>query len=76
MDVILDMVAGDYVAREVSAWPKMAPGHHCRAGRVQSTFNAGLVLRRRLTITGSTLRGPASAAFSRDCAGLRRHVWP
>jgi len=45
-------------------------------GGVRSEFNAGLVLRRRLTLTGSTLR-PRSVAFKGAIArALREHVWP
>ena len=45
-------------------------------GGVKCEFNAGLVLRRRLTVTGSTLR-PRSAAFKAALAqACRRVVWP
>lgn len=77
VDVVLDMVAGDYVAREVECLAE-----DCRLviiavqGGIKSDFNAGLVLRRRLTITGSTLR-PRSVAFKGAIAkALREHVWP
>jgi NADPH:quinone reductase len=76
-DVVLDMVAGDYVAREVA----------CTAddgriviiavqGGVASAFNAGEVLRRRLTITGSTLRPRPVAFKGAIAAALRERVWP
>ena len=57
VDVVLDMVAGDYVAREVECLAEDG-GMVIIAvqGGVKSAFNAGLVLRRRLTITGSTRR--------------------
>ena len=45
-------------------------------GGVKSEFNAGLVLRRRLVITGSTLR-PRPLAFKAAIAqSLRERVWP
>jgi len=45
-------------------------------GGIKSEFNAGLVLRRRLTITGSTLR-PRPIAFKGAIAQkLRENVWP
>jgi NADPH2:quinone reductase len=45
-------------------------------GGTKSGFNAGDVLRRRLTITGSTLR-PRSVAFKAAIAHqLRQTVWP
>jgi len=57
VDVILDMVAGDYVAREVSCLAEDGRLVIIAVqGGVQAGFDAGLVLRRRLTITGSTLR--------------------
>ena len=77
VDVILDMVAGDYVAREVSC---LAEDGRLVIIAVQggtaAQFDAGLVLRRRLVITGSTLR-PRSIAFKAAIAdALRRQVWP
>lgn len=77
VDVILDMVAGDYVAREVAA---MAEDGRlviiAVQGGVKAQFDAGLVLRRRLTVTGSTLR-PRPVAFKGVvAAALRERVWP
>ncbi len=76
-DVVLDMVAGDYVAREVSC---LAEDGRIVIIAVQggtaAGFDAGLVLRRRLTITGSTLR-PRPIAFKAAIArALRENVWP
>lgn len=76
-DVVLDMVAGDYVARELSC---LADDGRiviiAVQGGVKSEFNAGEVLRRRLTITGSTLR-PRPVAFKAAIAqALRDKVWP
>jgi NADPH2:quinone reductase len=77
VDVILDMVAGDYVAREIEC---MAEDGRlviiAVQGGVKSDFNAGLVLRKRLVITGSTLR-PRPVAFKGAIAkALREKVWP
>ena len=76
-DVVLDMVAGDYVAREVQCTAEDGRIVIIAVqGGVNSGFNAGEVLRRRLTITGSTLR-PRSIAFKGAiAASLRQHVWP
>ena len=76
-DVVLDMVAGDYVAREIQC---VADDGRiviiAVQGGVQSGFNAGELLRRRLLITGSTLR-PRPVAFKAAIAkALRQHVWP
>lgn len=77
VDVVLDMVAGDYVAREVECVAEDGRIVVIAVqGGIKSEFNAGLVLRRRLTITGSTLR-PRSVAFKGAIArALRERVWP
>lgn len=77
VDVILDMVAGDYVGRGVQALAEDGRlALIAVQGGVKSEIDAGLVLRRRLTITGSTLR-PRSAAFKAQLArSLRERVWP
>ncbi|MEO7937821.1 MAG: NAD(P)H-quinone oxidoreductase [Burkholderiaceae bacterium] len=77
VDVVLDMVAGDYVARDIES---LADDGRlviiAVQGGVKSMVNAGAVLRRRLTITGSTLR-PRPVAFKSAIAqSLRQHVWP
>ncbi|NBS45605.1 MAG: NAD(P)H-quinone oxidoreductase, partial [Betaproteobacteria bacterium] len=55
VNVVLDMVAGDYIAREVECVAEDGRIVIIAVqGGVQSQFNAGLVLRRRITITGST----------------------
>lgn len=77
VDVILDMVAGSYVAREVASLAE--DGRLviiALQGGSKAEFNAGLVLRKRLTITGSTLR-PRSLEFKAAIAkALREKVWP
>jgi putative PIG3 family NAD(P)H quinone oxidoreductase len=77
VDVILDMVAGDYVAREVGCLAEDGRLVFIAVqGGVKAQFDAGLVLRRRLTITGSTLR-PRAVAFKGAIAqALRENVWP
>ncbi len=77
VNVILDMVAGAYVAREVDCLAEDGRLVIIAVqGGVKSEFNAGMVLRRRLTITGSTLR-PRPVAFKTAIAqSLREKVWP
>lgn len=77
VDVILDMVAGDYVAREVECLAEDGRLVIIAVqGGVKAGFNAGLVLRRRLVITGSTLR-PRPVDFKGAIArALREKVWP
>jgi putative PIG3 family NAD(P)H quinone oxidoreductase len=77
VDVVLDMVAGSYVAREVES---LADDGRlviiAVQGGVKAEFNAALVLRKRLVITGSTLR-PQTVAFKAAIAqALRARVWP
>jgi NADPH:quinone reductase len=77
VNVFLDMVAGSYIAKEVEC---MAEDGRlviiAVQGGVKSEFNAGMVLRKRLTITGSTLR-PRPIAFKAAIAqSLLKTVWP
>jgi NADPH2:quinone reductase len=77
VDVILDMVAGDYVAREVGCLAEDGRLVIIAVqGGVAASFDAGLVLRRRLVITGSTLRPRPVAFKAAIAAALRRQVWP
>lgn len=77
VDVILDMVAGAYVAREINCLAEDGRLVIIAVqGGTKAEVNAGLVLRRRLTVTGSTLR-PRPVAFKAAIAqSLRREVWP
>ena len=77
VNVILDMVAGSYVAREIEC---LADDGRLAIiavqGGIKAEVNAGLVLRKRLTITGSTLR-PRPIAFKQAIAqACRKHAWP
>jgi len=77
VDVVLDMVAGSYVAREIDCLAEDGRLVIIAVqGGVKAEINAGLVLRRRLTVTGSTLR-PRPVAFKGAIAqALREQVWP
>ena len=77
VDVILDMVAGAYVARELKCLAEDGRLVIIAVqGGVEAQFDAGMVLRRRLTITGSTLR-PRPLAFKTAIAkALQAKVWP
>ena len=77
VDVVLDMVAGDYVAREVEC---LASDGRIAIiavqGGTKSALDVGAVLRKRLSIVGSTLR-PRSVAYKGVLArALRERVWP
>jgi NADPH2:quinone reductase len=77
VNVILDMVAGEYTPRNVSA---LADDGRlvliAVQGGARADVDLGAVLRRRLTITGSTLRPRAPAFKAAIAASLRQHVWP
>ncbi|MBT9454987.1 MAG: NAD(P)H-quinone oxidoreductase [Burkholderiaceae bacterium] len=77
VNVILDMVAGSYIERGVQCLAEDGRIVVIAVqGGVQANLDAGLLLRRRLTITGSTLR-PRSLAFKAALAqSLRTRVWP
>ncbi|MFC5586590.1 NAD(P)H-quinone oxidoreductase [Nitratireductor kimnyeongensis] len=76
-DVILDMIGGDYIERNYEA--------AAMDGRIvqiaflkgpRATVDFSLIMRKRLTHTGSTLR-PRSVAFkARIATELEAHVWP
>ena len=77
VDVVLDMVAGSYVAREIECMAEDARLVIIAVqGGVQAEFNAGLVLRKRLTITGSTLRQRPVEFKTRIADAIRQKVWP
>ena len=76
-DLILDMVGGPYLPRNIKAL--------CDDGRlVQIAFlqgpkvelNFAEVMMRRLTITGSTLRPQSDLAKARIAAQVEQHIWP
>jgi putative PIG3 family NAD(P)H quinone oxidoreductase len=77
VDVVLDMVGGDYVPRNLACLAE--DGRHIsiavqRGG--ESTIPIWQVMRRRLTLTGSTLR-PRSVEFKTMVADeIARTVWP
>lgn len=76
-DVILDMVAGDYVLRELKCLAEDGRIVIIAVqGGVNAAVDAGMILRRRLTISGSTLR-PRPVAFKAAIAtALKQTVWP
>jgi NADPH2:quinone reductase len=77
VDVILDMVAGGYVARELNCLAEDGRLVFIAVqGGVEAQIDAGLVLRRRLTITGSTLRPRSTAFKAAIAASLRATAWP
>lgn len=77
VDVILDMVAGDYVNRNLQCLAEDGRSVIiAQLGGSKATINSNLLMRRRLAITGSTLR-PRSPKFKTEIAqALQTKVWP
>lgn len=77
VDVILDMVAGDYINRNLQCLAE--DGRTviiAQLGGSKATINSNMLMRRRLTITGSTLR-PRTPGFKTEIArALEKNVWP
>lgn len=76
-DVILDMVGGDYIARNLSALAD--DGRLVQIAFLQSSkaqVNFAQLMMRRLTMTGSTLRPQSDLAKARIANELRMSVWP
>ncbi|CAM8620958.1 Qor NADPH,quinone reductase and related Zn-dependent oxidoreductases [Comamonadaceae bacterium] len=77
VDVILDMVAGSYLSKEVNC---LADDGRlvliAVQGGVHAEVNAGAILRKRLTVTGSTLRARPVQFKAAIAKALRQEVWP
>jgi putative PIG3 family NAD(P)H quinone oxidoreductase len=77
VDVVLDMVGAEYFARNIEALAvegrlvEIATLHG-----VKAELNIQLIMQRRLTVTGSTLRPRPVADKGEIAAALRQHVWP
>ncbi|WP_241255053.1 NAD(P)H-quinone oxidoreductase [Altererythrobacter sp. BO-6] len=77
VNVVLDMVSGDYVARDLQCLAE--DGRHVTIavlGGPKAELNMALVMMKRLTLTGSTLR-PRSDAFKTALADeIAQNAWP
>lgn len=77
VDVILDMVGGDYVPRELAC---LADDGRLSLiaflGGTKTTIDMTDILRRRLTITGSTLRARSVEIKGAIAQALKQKVWP
>jgi len=77
VDVILDMVAGDYLQRNLEC---LADDGRlviiAFLGGVKTTINMTDILRRRLTVTGSTLRQRSDEFKQKIAVNLLKYVWP
>jgi NADPH:quinone reductase len=77
VDVVLDMVAGDYLLKNLQL---LKPDGRCVVIAVQlgatATISAAIVMVNRLTLTGSTLRPQSLENKGRMARGLKGKVWP
>lgn len=78
VDLVLDIVGGEYVARHIAvlAVDGRLVQIGLMGGAASATVDLGVVLRRRLTITGSTLRARAVQQKGAIATALRREIWP
>ena len=77
VDVILDMVAGNYVPRELELLAEDGRlVFIATLGGKLAPIDASLIMRRRLTLTGSTLRARPVAFKAALAKQLHKHVWP
>ena len=78
VDVVLDMVGGDYVPRNLDTLA--VEGRHVSiaflGGNIKATINIFAMMQKRLTLTGSTLRSRAIAEKGAIAAALKDRVWP
>ena len=77
VDVVLDMVGGDYVARNLAALAvegRLVQIAFLKSSKVE--LDLMVVMRRRLTITGSTLRPRSPEEKGAIARQLAEHVWP
>jgi NADPH2:quinone reductase len=77
VDVVLDMVAGDYLPKNLQL---LKQDGRCVViallGGASANINAGLMMVNRLTLTGSTLRPQSVENKGRMGRGLKEKVWP
>lgn len=77
VDVVLDMAGGDFVPRNLSC---LKPhGRHVSIAMLrgpEATINIFEIMRKRLRLSGSTMKAREFADKARLAAGLKEHVWP
>ena len=77
VELVLDMVAGDYVARNLKCLAD--DGRHVTIavqGGVRAELNLAEIMRRRLMLTGSTLRPRPDAFKTALTSEILEHAWP
>ncbi len=77
VDVILDMVGGDYTAKNINILNSEGRLVIINAMKnAESTINMKKVMVKRLTITGSTLRARSPEFKGAIAENLKKHIWP
>lgn len=77
VDVVLDMVGGDYAAREMKCLAEDGRIVFIAfLGGMKGTFNILEMMARRLTLTGATLRARPTGFKAQIARELRERVWP
>jgi len=77
VDVILDMIGGDYLMRETAALAEDGRLVFINTmGGAKATVNLVEIMVKRLTVTGSTLRSRPIAIKAEIARKLLQHVWP
>jgi putative PIG3 family NAD(P)H quinone oxidoreductase len=76
-DVILEMVGGDYIAQDLASMKTLGRVVMIAfPGGAEAKIDLNAILRRRLTLTGSTLRGRDADEKARLAAEVEAKVWP
>lgn len=77
LNVVLDMVGGDYVARNIALLA--TDGRHvsiAQIGGAQATVNLREIMQKRIILTGSTLRPRSVEEKTMLADGILKHIWP
>lgn len=77
VEIVLDMVSGDYVPRNLKCLAE--DGRHVTIavlGGMQAAINMAVVMSRRLTLTGSTLRPRSNTFKTALCEEIEQVAWP
>lgn len=77
IDVVLDMVGGDYIARDIKIMND--GGRHVSIATMQSAtaeIDIRQIMQKRITLTGSTLRPRSTEEKTALAEGIRKTVWP
>ena len=77
VNVVLDIIAGSYVPRNLDVLA--LEGRLVQIGVLggpKTEINVSVIMQKRLTVTGSTLRARPDCRQSRHCFGRAQNVWP